>query len=79
VRPQNLKATRAQQGAAGLSAKVLDTVITGSLTKVYLDAAFAGGKTISVAFPTSTDAARFSIGETLDLKWRASDAVAIAD
>ncbi|MGJ7492856.1 ABC transporter ATP-binding protein [Variovorax sp. ZT4R33] len=82
VRPQNLGVQHAvpdAPGAPALSAQVLDVMITGSLTKLYLQAPFAGETPITVAFPTSRQSTRYSVGETLSLHWQAADAVAISE
>ena len=83
VRPQNLSVHRTPPseapGAPGLTATVLDVMITGSLTKLYLTAGFAGETPITVALPTSRQTDAYRIGETLSLQWQAADAVAIAE
>jgi len=79
VRPQNLSVQRGTAATPCLTAEVLDVMITGSLTKLYLTAAFAGDTPITVAFPTSQQTPDFRIGETLSLHWQAADAVAIAE
>ena len=79
VRPQNLSLQRGEPVADRLSAEVLDVMITGSLTKLYLNAAFAGEEPITVAFPTSQQTPDYRIGERLSLLWQAADAVAIAE
>jgi len=77
VRPQNLGLARELPASPHLSAQVLDVMITGSLTKLYLTAPFAGDTPITAAFPTSRDSEQFRRGETLALSWRDNDAVAI--
>jgi len=80
VRPQNLQLSRTpSQDMPGLSATVIDVMITGSLTKLYLNAGFAGETPITVALPTSRQADAWRVGDTLSLHWQAADAVAIAE
>ncbi|MDP9901266.1 ABC transporter ATP-binding protein [Variovorax ginsengisoli] len=79
VRPQNLGVKRVEPDAPALSAQVLDVMITGSLTKLYLKAPFAGETPITVAFPTSQQSTRYRVDETLWLQWQAADAVAIVE
>jgi putative spermidine/putrescine transport system ATP-binding protein len=79
VRPQNLTVSREVPAAPHLAAQVLDVMITGSLTKLYLTAAWAGETPITVAFPTSSEHATYVRGETLALGWHAADAVAIPE
>ena len=84
VRPQNLGVARighsAQAGTgspAALTARVIDTMITGSLTKLYLSPRLTGEAPVTVAFPTSGSGERYEIGEELALHWQPADAVAI--
>ncbi|QEI08714.1 ABC transporter ATP-binding protein [Pigmentiphaga aceris] len=80
VRPQNLHLSRTPSvDMPGLSATVVDVMITGSLTKLYLSAPFAGDTPITVALPTSRQADSYRVGDTLSLHWQPADAVAIAE
>ena len=80
VRPQNLQLSRTpSEDMPGLSATVVDVMITGSLTKLYLNAPFAGDTPIMVALPTSRQADAWRAGDTLSLHWQVADAVAIAE
>ncbi|MNY32020.1 hypothetical protein D3C86_1662100 [compost metagenome] len=53
-------------------------MITGSLTKLYLQAT-QQAKPIVAAFPTCQSAERYETGQTLSLHWHANDAVVIAE
>jgi putative spermidine/putrescine transport system ATP-binding protein len=77
VRPQNLAVSARRPDHAHLAAEVMDVMITGSLTKLYLAAPFHGETPITVAYPTSSDGPVYRRGDTLALGWRAADAVAI--
>ena len=79
VRPQNLTAHALPPGAPTLCAKLMDIMVTGSLTKLYLEAGASGGAPILVAFPTSRLTGHYDIGQMLSLQWQAADAVAIAE
>jgi putative spermidine/putrescine transport system ATP-binding protein len=79
VRPQNLCVRRGAPTSPCLTAEVLDLMITGSLTKLYLTAAYAGEEPITVSFATSQQTPDFRIGEIVSLHWQAADAVAIAE
>lgn len=80
VRPQNLSLHRTPPtDKPGLSATVVDVMITGSLTKLYLTAPFAGETPITVALPTSRQADAYRVGDSLSLHWQTADAVTIAE
>lgn len=84
LRPQNLHlhdTDAAGEGMATISAKLTDIMVTGGMTKLYLQSTVTGGdasKSLVAAFPTRRQGNRFEIGQTLGLAWRADDAVAIA-
>ncbi|MNT30603.1 Spermidine/putrescine import ATP-binding protein PotA [compost metagenome] len=82
LRPQNLSVSTASgNGGAGqpLSGKLLDVMVTGSLTKLYLDTGIADTAPIVVAYPTQRQAEQYAIGQPLSVSWQAADAVAIAE
>jgi putative spermidine/putrescine transport system ATP-binding protein len=73
LRPQNLTV-----GAAGrLAARITDIMVSGSLTKLYMEAADL--PPLVAAYPTSARAAAHAVGDTVHLDWNAADAVIIAD
>ncbi len=76
LRPQNL---RIEPGAVegALSGRLLDVMVTGSLTKLYLDTGAPGGAAMVAAHPTRREAARYAIGQTVSVSWDAADAVAL--
>ena len=77
VRPQNLELSR-DAGAAGyFGATLADIVITGGLTKLYLDSGVAGVAMIVSAQPTRSAAVPHKVGDHVRLHWAADDAVAI--
>ena len=84
LRPQNLHIHDGQPAADGMatiSARLTDIMVTGGMTKLYLQSALTdgdAGKSLVAAFPTHRQGNRFEIGQTLGLAWRADDAVAIA-
>ncbi|AJP56755.1 spermidine/putrescine ABC transporter ATP-binding protein [Pandoraea vervacti] len=90
LRPQNLHIHDGQpagEGVATITAKLTDIMVTGGMTKLYLQSAVTGGngghgaedgKSLVAAFPTHRQGNRYEIGQTLGLAWRADDAVAIA-
>ena len=77
VRPQNMAVLAGMSNDAGLRGKVLDTMITGSLTKVYIASVVAGHDPVVVTFPTAWPPDRYKVGEELSLQWQTADAVAI--
>ncbi|KAG0731939.1 hypothetical protein G6F23_014812 [Rhizopus arrhizus] len=76
LRPQNL---RVGTTGPGLTGKLLDVMVTGSLTKLYLDSGVADAAPIVVAYPTQRQAKQYAIGQPLTVSWQAADAVAIAE
>ena len=76
LRPQNL---RVATTGPGLTGKLLDVMVTGSLTKLYLDSGVADAAPIVVAYPTQRQAEQYAIGQPLTVSWQAADAVAIAE
>ncbi|WP_088278316.1 ABC transporter ATP-binding protein [Ideonella sp. A 288] len=77
VRPQNLSL---QPGAAGgLRATVLDSMITGSLTKLYLSSTGPAAQPIVLSFPTAWPADRHEAGQEVSLYWQPADAVAVPE
>ncbi|MNV64773.1 TOBE domain protein [compost metagenome] len=78
VRPQNLNVSSAAPAPGQLSGQLLDIMITGSLTKLYLQAP-QQAEPIVAAFPTCQSAERYEAGQTLSLHWHVNDAVVIAE
>ncbi|MFM0740936.1 ABC transporter ATP-binding protein [Paraburkholderia xenovorans] len=90
LRPQNLRVHASANhvadaaGAAnagnggGLSAKLTDIMVTGSMTKLYLQPHAADAAPLVAAFPTNRFGSQYEVGQTLGLSWLATDAVAIA-
>ena len=78
VRPQNLVVT---PGAAPgkLTARVTEVMVSGSLTKLYLQPTGAGLPPMMSAHPTRALAVQHAVGDVVSLDWHASDAVAIDD
>jgi putative spermidine/putrescine transport system ATP-binding protein len=58
---------------------VLDSMITGSLTKLYVNAPAAGSDPVVLCYPTSSAAAPHPIGADVTLHWSGSDAVAVPE
>ena len=82
LRPQNLKVhedtgTRSDGGGT-LSARLTDIMVTGSMTRLYLQPHEATAAPLVAAFPTNRLGSQYEVGQTLGLSWLAADAVAIA-
>jgi putative spermidine/putrescine transport system ATP-binding protein len=87
LRPQNIQV---HDGAAAddvaadsvsggtLSAKLTDIMVTGSMTKLYLQSQVPDAAPLVAAFPTNQLGSRYQIGQMLGLSWLTADAVAIA-
>ncbi|CAE6768297.1 ABC transporter ATP-binding protein [Paraburkholderia aspalathi] len=84
LRPQNLRvhdsaSANSDSGNGGsLSAKLTDIMVTGSMTKLYLEPHTANAAPLVAAFPTNRFGSQYEVGQTLGLSWLAADAVAIA-
>ena len=78
VRPQNLSVGRASAGNA-LRGRVIDSMITGSLTKLYLESPAAGSAPVVASYPTSSAASPHAMGSELHLHWNRGDAVAVPE
>jgi putative spermidine/putrescine transport system ATP-binding protein len=79
VRPQNLAIHGSEQDAEGLTGQVLDVMVSGSLTKVYVRRAGDDGAPMLAAYPTHRRAEEFRLGQHVALRWHEADAVALAE
>jgi len=61
-----------------LSAKLTDIMVTGSMTKLYLQSQVPDAAPLVAAFPTNQLGRQYQIGQMLELSWLTADAVAIA-
>ena len=77
VRPQNLIVSTEPPAPGQLSARLIDSMITGSLTKFYMQGPLEAP--IVAAFPTAQGTTRPAEGQQLSLHWRPEDAVVIAE
>ena len=83
VRPQNLaigagEAAPGQTASGTVSGRVLDVMVSGSLTKVYV-ARNGGAEPIVAAYPTRRATEEFQLGQQVALRWHEADAVALAE
>jgi putative spermidine/putrescine transport system ATP-binding protein len=78
VRPQNLAVGAASFGPDELAGRVLDIMVSGSLTKIYVERG-DGRAPIVAAYATRRSAPQWSIGDTVAMRWEASDAVALPE
>lgn len=80
VRPQNL--TVARKGGSvpdGIQGRVSEVMVTGSLTKVYMEPLDGKLPPLVAAFPTRNEDDAVRIDDVLTLSWSGRDAVVIAD
>jgi putative spermidine/putrescine transport system ATP-binding protein len=77
VRPQNI--TRRPDGGNTLRGRVVDSMITGSLTKLYVTSAFTGEEPLMLSYPTSAAAEPHEVGSELAFSWASGDAVAVPE
>ncbi len=76
IRPQNL-AVEPGTAPGTLAGRVVDVMVSGSLTKVYVDAGRTNGAPIVAAFATRHGADHVARGDTVSLRWQPTDAVAL--
>ncbi|GLR82616.1 ABC transporter ATP-binding protein (plasmid) [Azospirillum oryzae] len=80
VRPQNLTVARgAGNAVGGLQGRVSEVMVTGSLTKVYMEPLDGKLPPLVAAFPTRNETDAVRIDDVLTLSWSGRDAVVIAD
>ena len=79
VRPQNVVVAKANGKDEKLVGRLTDIMVSGSLTKLYMDAVTPGMPPLVAAYPTRAGAAHHEIGELVALDWHPSDAVVIAE
>ncbi|MCK1422432.1 ABC transporter ATP-binding protein [Bradyrhizobium sp. 182] len=79
VRPQNLHVEAAANGAGGLTGRLVDVMISGSLTRLYIAPETAGLPQLVAAYPTRSSSVPHEIGQLVSLGWNPADAVAIRD
>ncbi|CAO3425490.1 ABC transporter ATP-binding protein [Azospirillum endophyticum] len=84
VRPQNLAVARhgalaMGAPAVGVQGRVSEVMVTGSLTKVYMEPLDRNLPPLVAAFPTRNEADAVRIDDVLTLSWNGRDAVVIAD
>ena len=78
VRPQNITVRSEPGDVNALRGKVLDSMITGSLTKLYVEST-VGSEPLVLCYPTSAGDAPHAIGDAVTLHWHRNDAVALPD
>jgi putative spermidine/putrescine transport system ATP-binding protein len=79
VRPQNIAVRAGAGDVNAVRGKVLDSMITGSLTKLYVAAPAAGPEPLVMCYPTSSGVAPHAIGDDVTLHWNRADAVAVPE
>ncbi len=78
IRPQNL-AVAPHAGGGKVVGRVSEVMVSGSLTKLYMEPVTPGLPNLVAAYPTRPGAAHHAIGELVALDWDPADAVAITD
>ena len=79
VRPQNLLVEEAAAGIGRLTGRLVDVMISGSMTRLYIEPETAGLPQLVAAYPTRSGSAAYEIGQRLSLAWNPADAVAIRE
>jgi putative spermidine/putrescine transport system ATP-binding protein len=76
VRPQNVSLSDA---SGALRGRVKESMITGSLTKLYVSAAANGDEPVVLSYPTSSASSPRDLDSEVAFEWRPSDAVALPE
>ncbi|MBB4371048.1 putative spermidine/putrescine transport system ATP-binding protein [Bradyrhizobium sp. cir1] len=79
VRPQNLHVVTAAADSGGLTGRLVDVMISGSLTRLYIAPETSGMPQLVAAYPTRSGSPPHEIGQLVSLGWNPADAVAIRD
>jgi putative spermidine/putrescine transport system ATP-binding protein len=79
VRPQNLHVEDAAAGSGRLTGRLVDVMVSGSLTRLYIAPEVADMPQLIAAHPTRSSSAPYEVGQRLSLGWNPADAVAIRD
>ena len=77
VRPQNI--APAGHGANSLRGRVVESMITGSLTKLYVQSPLSGQEPIVLSYPTSAATRPHAVGSELAFSFERGDAVAVPE
>jgi putative spermidine/putrescine transport system ATP-binding protein len=77
IRPQNVAVAAGESGA--LSGRLSEIMVTGSLTKLYVESPVPDIAQFEAAYPTRNGGAHHAIGDLVSLSWQPSDAVVIAE
>jgi putative spermidine/putrescine transport system ATP-binding protein len=77
VRPQNI--APGALGAETLRGRIVDSMITGSLTKLYVQSPLGGDEPLVLSYPTSAATRPHAVGSELEFSWHAGDAVAVPE
>ena len=79
VRPQNLRVEDAAAGQGKLAGRLVDVMISGSMTRLYIEPETAGLPQLVASYPTHSSSVPYEIGQRLSFGWNPADAVAIQD
>lgn len=77
IRPQNLTINKTQK-ADGIGAVVSDVMVTGSLTKIYMNAEGWSSQELVAAFPTRLNGDHYQIGDKVSLSWKGQTRLRLA-
>ncbi len=79
VRPQNLYVEGVVAGNGNLTGRLVDVMISGSMTRLYIAPERADMPQLVAAYPTRSSSTPYEIGQLVSLGWNPADAVAIRD
>jgi putative spermidine/putrescine transport system ATP-binding protein len=79
VRPQNLLVEDGAAASGRLVGRLVDVMISGSMTRLYIEPETVGLPQLVASYPTRSSSAPYGIGQRLSFGWNPADAVAIRD
>jgi putative spermidine/putrescine transport system ATP-binding protein len=79
VRPQNLYVEGVVAGNGNLTGRLVDVMISGSMTRLYIAPERDDMPQLVAAYPTRSSSTPYEIGQLVSLGWNPADAVAIRD
>lgn len=77
IRPQNISIDGEECDDSILKARITDIMVSGSLTKIYMEPLALGLPPLVEAHPTHAGDLKYKIGDILNVSWKSKDAIAI--
>lgn len=77
IRPQNILIEAEETDRSILKARITDIMVSGSLTKLYMEPLTSDLPVLVEAHPTHAGDLKYKIGDILNVSWKSKDAIAI--